>query len=512
MDGQSHWRRLLNRLLHRVQYRAAWSRHHVRNTFLPHASNYYRPHALRRPMLNTYAAVIVAVKVITVVAIGLYAGEARLSDVTTNSIITLTNQARQEQNLAKLKTNALLTKAAESKAQDMVKQQYFAHISPKGTSPWTWFKQAGYSYSYAGENLAIDYVSSEDVIAAWLNSPTHRSNLLGKKYQDIGVAVVSGKINGATSLVVVQMFGTPTPKPATKKVTVPAQTPTPAATKKVIAATPAPTKVLGEETETPVTQPVVVAPPVAPEVPTVLTPDADSLVRTAEPEIIGRAEPGSVATLYINGAITATAPVETSGMYTLVPGEALPDGQISIQVSATARGLTSGFSPIRTISVDTQPPTVAIQQAIILPSLLSADRYDVQVAVDGQPSTVTLKSATTNLALVPRGSMYVGQIQLANAGVTGTMTVSAADLAGNQYQGVLADPNRLTAGVVASTGGPIVAAFRLIFFSRAFLSMFLILLFIVATLNIVVQWRHQHHPTIIASLLVLFLGSTILFM
>src|SRR5262249_43474740 len=154
-----------------------------------HHGNDYRPHALRSPWIHIYTGVLVGVKIVTILAISLYAGRAQVSDVTPDSIIHLTNQARIQRKLPGLRGSSLLTRAAQSKANDMIRLQYFAHVSPTGVTPWFWFKQAGYSYSYAGENLALDYASSEDVIAAWLQSPTHRSNLLGAKYKDIGVAV-----------------------------------------------------------------------------------------------------------------------------------------------------------------------------------------------------------------------------------------------------------------------------------------------------------------------------------
>lgn len=484
-------------------------RHYLRNAFIPHHGNDYRPHAWRQPWIHIYAGVIIGVKIVTVVAIALYADAARVSDVTPTSVITLTNKARQEKKLVVLKTNPLLTKAAESKANDMIRQQYFAHISPKGATPWTWFKQAGYSYAYAGENLALDFVSGEDVIAAWLKSPSHRSNLLGTKYKDIGVAVASGKINGVTSLVVVQMFGAPVPAPATKKVTVPAQTPSPTVTKKEIAATPpplppTPTKVLGEE--------VVNIPPVAPDVPTIVTPGENSLVRTAQPEVIGRAEPGSTATLYINGARMATAPVDTTGVYTLVASESLIDGQTTIQVSTTARGLTSNLTEARKVLIDTQPPSVDVQRSIILPSYLLTDGFDAVVQVSGQPTAVTVAAGGQNVPLALQGDTYAGSIQIPSNLVAGVIRVQAGDQAGNEVQTILADPGLFTTGVVSSTNGPMVDTLRLVFFSRAFMSILLSALLIMACLNIFVQWRHQHHPTVVASLLVVFLGGTIFFM
>jgi hypothetical protein len=89
----------------------------------------------------------------------------------------------------------------------MVKNQYFAHTSPDGVSPWHWFKSAGYNYKYAGENLAIGFYESEEVYNAWLNSPSHRANIVNPNYTQVGTAVLSGYDQNGT-IVVVQEFGT----------------------------------------------------------------------------------------------------------------------------------------------------------------------------------------------------------------------------------------------------------------------------------------------------------------
>jgi hypothetical protein len=108
-----------------------------------------------------------------------------------------------------LKESPTLNNAAKQQALAMVLHNYFAHISPEGVTPWFWFKSNGYSYRYAGENLAIDFLGSSDVVNAWMNSLGHRQNILNDKYQEIGVAVVQGMIDGQNTTVVVQMFGAP---------------------------------------------------------------------------------------------------------------------------------------------------------------------------------------------------------------------------------------------------------------------------------------------------------------
>ncbi len=129
------------------------------------------------------------------------------ADISGNLIIEMTNQTRAKEGLNTLKVNPELSAAAAAKADDMIKNGYFAHFSPTNVSPWFWIKQNGYNYKYAGENLAMNFSETDQVINGWLNSPSHKANLLNSNYQDIGVAVLSGQVNGQSRVVVVQMFG-----------------------------------------------------------------------------------------------------------------------------------------------------------------------------------------------------------------------------------------------------------------------------------------------------------------
>jgi len=123
-------------------------------------------------------------------------------------VIELVNKARIAEGLSTLVHSDILDLAAKEKANDMVKNDYFAHTSPKGVDPWYWLKKAGYDYKYAGENLAINYDNAKEQQMAWMKSDSHRKNILNEKYQETGVAVVEGKIDGQTSILTVQVFGT----------------------------------------------------------------------------------------------------------------------------------------------------------------------------------------------------------------------------------------------------------------------------------------------------------------
>jgi len=132
-----------------------------------------------------------------------------LSAIYGSVLVTLTNRDRAAQNVAELKVNPLLEKAAQMKADDMAKRGYFAHNTPEGLTPWYWLKEAGYNYRVAGENLAVNFTDSGDVQTAWANSKSHWLNIINPKYTEIGIATSTGIYKGKQAVFVVQMFGTP---------------------------------------------------------------------------------------------------------------------------------------------------------------------------------------------------------------------------------------------------------------------------------------------------------------
>ena len=124
-------------------------------------------------------------------------------------LVDLANGDRVEGGLDELAINPILVAVAQAKANDMAMSGYFAHVSPKGTDPWHWFQEEGYEYEHAGENLAIDFSDSSDVERAWMNSPTHRNNILSGNFTEIGIATAQGMYQGRETTFVVQAFGAP---------------------------------------------------------------------------------------------------------------------------------------------------------------------------------------------------------------------------------------------------------------------------------------------------------------
>ncbi len=211
---------------------------HLKATFVPHAGNRYKPHLIRRWGLLVAVLVVLGAQ-------GLYnyqtTGQFRVLSYATNvsagDLLSLTNQQRSSNGSGQLTYSPKLGSAAQAKANHMIANNYWAHVAPDGTTPWDFIAQVGYSYIKAGENLAYGFASSSGVVNGWMNSPSHRANLLDAKFKNVGFGIANGsKYQGGPNTVVVAMYGQPVAVTTTNKVSSPT---TPTTTTNT---SPAPTK------------------------------------------------------------------------------------------------------------------------------------------------------------------------------------------------------------------------------------------------------------------------------
>lgn len=177
---------------------------------LPSRRNAYRPHLLRKKWLLFFLTVtLTAEGVFLANILARESAHNYLAAVLPLDIISLTNIERSQHTIAALKENSLLTQAARAKAEDMAQGGYFSHMGPDGKEPWAWIRESGYGYAAAGENLAVRFHESADVVRAWMSSPGHRANIIRSGYTEIGVGVAKGIYQGTPATYVVQYFARP---------------------------------------------------------------------------------------------------------------------------------------------------------------------------------------------------------------------------------------------------------------------------------------------------------------
>lgn len=176
--------------------------------FIPHEENNFRAKSLHTDFLTVYLIIAFLMMMVFKQA-NLHNVLGFATDISVDKLYQLINEQRQKNNLPSLSLNSALSLAAQKKAENMFQENYWSHYSPDGKTPWDFILGVGYKYEYAGENLAKNFLFSNGVIDAWMNSTTHRENILKKEYTEVGYAIVNGNLNGEQTTLVIQMFGAP---------------------------------------------------------------------------------------------------------------------------------------------------------------------------------------------------------------------------------------------------------------------------------------------------------------
>lgn len=152
---------------------------------------------------------------------------AYATNTSPSGLLAATNTQRNNNGASVLSSNSKLASAAQAKAQDMVARDYWSHVTPDGQQPWVFINNAGYSYTSAGENLAYGFLSSGDTVTGWMNSPSHKANLLSTAFTEVGFGIANSAnfVGEGPQTIVVAMYGAP--QVAGVATTAPSSSPTP---------------------------------------------------------------------------------------------------------------------------------------------------------------------------------------------------------------------------------------------------------------------------------------------
>ncbi len=187
----------------------------LKQFFIPHVGNNYHPHILHGKRVLFYGALGIMVKAIAVATILLMPLQVLVvPEVVVDQerrIIALTNEIRLREGVDPVVYHEKLHISSFLKAEDMVEGSYFEHVSPAGKHLSNFLKDAAYDFSVAGENLAVGFATPEDVVTAWVESPTHFTNLIDPDFKDIGVGSRIGLYQSVPSIYIAEHFGNPRP-------------------------------------------------------------------------------------------------------------------------------------------------------------------------------------------------------------------------------------------------------------------------------------------------------------
>lgn len=113
------------------------------------------------------------------------------TDMSSQGLLEATNEQRSRNNAPELQLNEALNSAAQRKAEDMAERDYWSHKTPDGEEPWIFIAEAGYQYNKAGENLAYGFLTSGQTVNGWMNSDSHRENMLDPVFSEVGFGYVN---------------------------------------------------------------------------------------------------------------------------------------------------------------------------------------------------------------------------------------------------------------------------------------------------------------------------------
>ncbi len=115
------------------------------------------------------------------------ASTSQTIDPLITEVVALTNSYRSQHGLEPLTLNINLSQSAQTHSQDMALSDFFSHTGSDGSRTSDRTKLAGYESSYVGQNIAAGYITAEEVVRGWMNSPGHRENILNPNYKEIGI-------------------------------------------------------------------------------------------------------------------------------------------------------------------------------------------------------------------------------------------------------------------------------------------------------------------------------------
>jgi hypothetical protein len=384
----------------------------MRRFLLPTSQNNYTPYLLHRSALVVYVLVIFLFNVI-VGQLGLSTVQAA---VDAGTLYSLHNSNRSANGLGALTVNNQLVTSATNKAQAMLASDCWDHYCPPGTSPWSFILNAGYEYIYAGENLGEGFSNSTTLMNAWMNSPTHRANVLSGNFTEIGIGFAYGSYQGnPNNTIVVVHFG------SKQKVTAPAPTAVPATqvTTKTVTPTskPAPTSV-------PTLKPTAIPGT------NITDPQNGAILNTNAPEIKGTKPDVSVLDIFINDVNVGR--VDTGGENFSFRPSALEDGAKTLKAVAYINDKQVNESTLINFTVDTVAPEID-QQKMEISYIEDETEERIKFKIFSAEDTVKVSTNVTNDLFI-KNEDGTWEIQIFKELLEGDVVlgITAEDSAGNQ--------------------------------------------------------------------------------
>lgn len=380
----------------------------MKKYLIPGSNNNFTPLLLHRSALVIYVLVVFVFNIV----VGQLDFSTAYAAVDASTLYSLHNTNRTNNSLAPLQVNQQLVTSATNKARAMLESNCWDHYCPPGTSPWTFILNTGYEYIYAGENLGEGFTNSNTLMNAWMNSPSHRANVLNGNFTEIGIGFAYGSFQGnPNNTIAVVHFGSKgspsTPKPSVEVTT--KTVPRPVSTRPPATRPPAPTGV----------------PPIQ-----IDSPGDGSILNTADPEISGIKPEISNLEFYINEQKIGEYG-DHGENFSFRPGK-LDDGENRLKVVGFINNEQASESPEVRFTIDTVAPKIDGDSLEISYSQRDGQSM-ITVNVEIEEDDVKLLSNLEGEEFTKTtGNRWTATFSRSSLQDMGVFSVTAEDLAGNQ--------------------------------------------------------------------------------
>lgn len=351
------------------------------------------------------------------------------SGITVDSVLRAVNNERSTRNISTLRTDSRLSAAANYKSGDMIARSYFAHVDPDGHYIWDKIVASGYTpYTILGENLAVDFSDTEGLMSAWIDSPTHRANILNASFKDQGAGVALGSGSSSYSIAITNTFGA---QPVAKTTTPPATTTPP------VTAAPKTTTTPKKVTTTP--KKVVTTPKVAQKKGiSISINNTEPVIYHNNVTIVGTIDSSLPVTLHEkDGKLPdATVTPDASGNF-IYSFKDLTSGEYGISAKVQVDTETVETPPYA-LEVQYNPPTLDPEKIVITPELTNEGlKLHVlgETTTDTTSVTATILSTTSQLPVAD--GKFEGDVLLTDKYLdfdSNQMVLSAEDKYGNKTE------------------------------------------------------------------------------
>jgi uncharacterized protein YkwD len=106
-----------------------------------------------------------------------------------DEVVDIANRKRAEAGCEPLFVDERLDNAAEAHSRDMARRDYFDHTTPEGVTFRDRIQTAGFANPGTGENIARGLPDAKQVMASWMASEEHRSNILNCEFSYVGIGL-----------------------------------------------------------------------------------------------------------------------------------------------------------------------------------------------------------------------------------------------------------------------------------------------------------------------------------